>query len=49
MEFNYIHFYDGQTPLHLAIVANSIESVNALLSSPKVKINIKDNVSTFIF
>lgn len=44
MEFTYVYFYDGQTPLHLAIIANSLESVNALLLSPKIKLNIKDNV-----
>lgn len=47
MEFANIYFYDGQTPLHLAIIANSIESVNSLLSSPRIKINIKDNVLFF--
>lgn len=45
MVFYAFDFYDGQTPLHLAIISNSIESVNALLSSPKIKINIKDNIS----
>lgn len=45
MEFDCKFFHDGQTPLHLAIIANSLDSVKTILSFAKVRTNIKDNVS----